>query len=195
MAEPVRVRRLTDEEGRAPLRTVRRGRNSTVKVRHALIIMASASRNTNEAIAALVAADPDTVRDVIHAFNDRGLECLDPRWADGRPRRITTDDERRTSSTSLRSGPGGWACRSPTGEPAQARRLPQPSTGRGTPGDHRPRAAAGAAAPPPHLLRRTRTWQETHAPDADAKLDRIEEVTRPFPDRCVRLRPVRAAVD
>ncbi|WP_369394572.1 transposase [Streptomyces sp. CG1] len=93
MAKPLRARRLTDEEGGALLRIVWRGRNGTIKVRRVVIIMASASGNTNEAIAALVAADPDPVRDVIHAFNERGLDCLDPKWAGGRPRRITADDE------------------------------------------------------------------------------------------------------
>jgi transposase len=95
MAEPVRARRLTDEEGRALLHIVRRGQHTTIKVRRAVIIMASASASghTNEAIAALVAAVPDTVRDVIHAFNERGLDCLNPKWAGGRPRRITADDE------------------------------------------------------------------------------------------------------
>src|SRR5919197_5901731 len=93
MAQPVRARRLTEEEGRALLRIVRRGKHGTIKVRRAMMILASASGNTNEAIAALVAADPDTVRDVLHAFNERGLDCLDPHWAGGRPRRITAQDE------------------------------------------------------------------------------------------------------
>jgi transposase len=34
----------------------------------------------------MVAADDDTVRDVIHAFNQRGLAALDAQWAGGRPR-------------------------------------------------------------------------------------------------------------
>ena len=46
------------------------------------------------AIARLVAADEDTVRDVIHAFNERGLAALDPRWAGGRPRLISDDTPR-----------------------------------------------------------------------------------------------------
>jgi Winged helix-turn helix len=33
-------------------------------------------------IARLVAADEDTVRDVIHAFNEKGLAALDPQWAE-----------------------------------------------------------------------------------------------------------------
>ncbi|GAP46193.1 integrase catalytic domain-containing protein [Streptomyces azureus] len=36
-------------------------------------------------IAQLVQADEDTVREVIHRFNELGLACLDPRWAGGRP--------------------------------------------------------------------------------------------------------------
>ena len=76
MAEPVRARRLTDEEGRRLLQITRRGKHASIRVRRALIIMASASGTTVPAIARLVAADEDTVRDVIHAFNARGLACL-----------------------------------------------------------------------------------------------------------------------
>ena len=42
------------------------------------MILASASGTPVSAIARLVAADEDTVRDVIHAFNQRGLAALDP---------------------------------------------------------------------------------------------------------------------
>src|SRR5690349_20125584 len=54
--------------------------------------MASSSGTPASAIARLVAADEDTVRDVIHAFNERGLAALDPPWAGGRPRLISDDD-------------------------------------------------------------------------------------------------------
>jgi hypothetical protein len=33
-------------------------------------------------------------------------------------------------------------------------------------------------------FQRTRTWKESKDPDKDLKLDRIEEVTSPFPHRC-----------
>jgi hypothetical protein len=33
-------------------------------------------------------------------------------------------------------------------------------------------------------FQRTRTWKDSHDPDFDAKLDRIDEVTTRFPDRC-----------
>jgi transposase len=57
-----------------------------------VIIMASASGTPVTAIARLVAADQDTVRDVIHLFNQKGLAALDPQWAGGRPRLISDDD-------------------------------------------------------------------------------------------------------
>ena len=83
MADPVRARRLSDHEGQTLTQIVRRGRGSSIRVRRATIIMASASGTPVSAIARLVAADEDTVRDVIHAFNQRGLAALDPRWAGG----------------------------------------------------------------------------------------------------------------
>src|SRR5258707_7123266 len=92
MAELVRARRLTDEEGRRLQQIVRHGKHESVRVRRAVIIMASASGTLVPAIARLVAADEDTVRDVIHAFNQKGLAALDPRWAGGRPRLISDED-------------------------------------------------------------------------------------------------------
>ncbi len=62
MAEPVRARRLSDEEGRRLLQIVRRGKHGSVRVRRAMIIMASASGTLVPAIARLVAAGEDTVR-------------------------------------------------------------------------------------------------------------------------------------
>src|SRR6188472_4212635 len=93
MAEPVRARRLTDQEGQKLQQIVRRGKHESVRVRRALIIMASASGTTVTAIAQLVQAHEDTVSDVIHAFNEKGLAALDPQWAGGRPRQITSDEE------------------------------------------------------------------------------------------------------
>src|SRR5450432_3365296 len=92
MAERVRARRLSDQEGQRLQQIVRRGKHGSIRVRRALIIMASASGTPVPAIARLVAADEDTVRDVVHAFNARGLAALDPRWAGGRPRLINDDD-------------------------------------------------------------------------------------------------------
>src|SRR5215213_7895005 len=92
MAEPVRARRLTEDEGRKLLQITRRGKHESIRVRRATIIMASASGTPVAAIARLLGAHEDTVRDVIHAFNERGLAALDPQWAGGRPRLISDDD-------------------------------------------------------------------------------------------------------
>ena len=92
MAEPVRARRLTDPEGRRLPQIVRRGKHGSVRVRRAMIIMAPASGTLVPAIARLVAAGEGTVRDVIHAFNAKGLAALDPRRAGGRPRLISDGD-------------------------------------------------------------------------------------------------------
>jgi transposase len=92
MAEPVRARRLTDQGGRRLLQIVRRGKHGSVRVRRAMIIVASASGTLVPAIARLVAAGEDTVREVIHAFNAKGLAALDPRRAGGRPRLISDGD-------------------------------------------------------------------------------------------------------
>jgi transposase len=78
VAEPVRVRRLTDQEGQRLQQIVRRGSTSSVRYRRAMMLLASAGGNRVPVIAQLVQADEDTVRDVIHRFNEIGLACLDP---------------------------------------------------------------------------------------------------------------------
>ena len=181
MAEPVRARRLTDQEGQRLLQIVRRGKHESVRVRRAMIIMASASGTLVPAIARLVAADEDTVRDVIHAFNAKGLAALDPQWAGGRPRRISDEDievivaaattrpeklGQPFTRWSLRKLADYLACR-PGGPVTIGReRLRQILHERGI------------------SFQRTRTWKESTDPDRDAKLDRIEHVTSAYPDRC-----------
>src|SRR4030081_2191209 len=96
MAERVRVRRLNDEEGRQLQRIVRRGggsEKSIVKWRRAMVVLASAGGNDVAVIARLVQTSPDRVREMIHRFNEMGMVSLDPKWAGGRPRLITTEDE------------------------------------------------------------------------------------------------------
>ncbi|MDR7279896.1 transposase [Catenuloplanes atrovinosus] len=173
---------MTQDEGRRLQQLVRRGKHDSVRVRRALIIMASASGTPVPAIARLVAAHEDTVRDVIHMFNQMGLACLNPQWAGGRPRQISEDDEAFIVATAT----------------SHPRRLGRPFTrwslrkladylaGR----DSNRRVVLS-----PERLRqllhandvswqRTRTWKESTDPDFDAKLGRIEHVTNAFPDRC-----------
>jgi transposase len=181
MAEPVRARRLTDYEGSRLLQVVRRGKHGSVRVRRAMIIMASASGTTVPAIARLVAADEDTVRDVIHLFNAKGLAALDPRWAGGRPRRISDEDAQFIVETATtRPEKLGlpfthWSLRKLAaclaGNPSRVVRA----------GRERLRQILHARG---ISFQRTRTWKESTDPDRDAKLDRIEHVITHLADRC-----------
>ena len=180
MSEPVRARRLSDEEGRRLQQIVRRGKHGSVRVRRAMIIMASASGTLVPAIARLVAADEDTVRDVIHLFNAKGLAALDPRWAGGRPRLISDEGIAViVAAATTRPEKLGlpFTCWS-------LRKLAAYLAG-GTPplriGRERLRQILHARG---ISFQRTRTWKESADPDRDAKLDRIEYVTSNFADRC-----------
>lgn len=181
MAEPVRARRLSDQEGQRLTQLVRRGRGNPIRVRRATIILASSSGTPVAAIARLVAADEDTVRDVIHAFNEKGLAALDPRWAGGRPRLISDDDIAFivTTATTRPITVGcpftHWSLRKLVGYLGRCheRRI--------VISRERLRQILREAGV---SFQRTRTWKESRDPDKDTKLDRIEHVTTRFPDRC-----------
>ena len=175
MAEPVRARRLTDQEGQRLQQIVRRGKHGSVRVRRAMIIMASASGTPVSAIARLVAADEDTVRDVVHLFNAKGLAALDPRWAGGRPRLIS-DEDTQVIVTAATTRPENL------GQPFtrwSLRKLAGYLAGRDRPvriGRERLRQILHAHG---ISFQRTRTWRESADPDRDAKLDRIEYAASP----------------
>ncbi|MEU0431914.1 IS630 family transposase [Streptomyces sp. NPDC006290] len=180
MAQPVRVRTLTKQEGQKLLRIVRRGSTSTVQFRRAMMLLASAGGNTVPVIARLVQADEDTVRDVIHKFNEIGLACLAPRWAGGRPRLLSDDDEDFVIQMAT-------TCPAKLGKPFtrwSIRKL----------ADHLRRDLARPIRIGREALRcllasrgvtfqRTKIWKKSIDPDFDAKLDRIEYVLHERPDR------------
>ncbi|GAA1535752.1 hypothetical protein GCM10009730_51160 [Streptomyces albidochromogenes] len=72
---------------------MRRGSTSSVRYRRAMMLLASAGGNPCTGHRQYMQADEDMVRDVIHRFNEIGLAALDPRWAGGRPRQLSPDDE------------------------------------------------------------------------------------------------------
>jgi len=82
-----------------------------------MVVLASAGGNTVEVIARLVQTSPDRVREMIHRFNEMGMKSLDPQWAGGRPRRITTEDEAFIVKTA-KERPERWDGPSPTGASA-----------------------------------------------------------------------------
>jgi transposase len=185
MSQRVRVRRLSDEEGRSLQRIVRRGGGQTmvsvVRYRRAMVVLASAGGNTVEVIARLVQTSPDRVREMIHRFNELGMASLDPRWAGGRPRRITIDDESfivemaRQRPSKAGAPFSHWSLR-------KLRRWLADNTARPIViSKERLRQILGRHEV---TFQRTKTWKESNDPDKEAKLDRIEEVIMHFPDRC-----------
>ncbi len=166
------------------LRLVRRGEpkqnKSVVRWRRATMILASAGGNSVPVIARLLAADEDTVREVIHRFNKIGLACLDPDWAGGRPRLLDSDDEDRVVATAT-TRPGKldqpftcWSIRKLVDYLASAPASP---------------IRIGREALRVLLQRRgitfqhTTTWKQSTDPDFDTKIDRIEDVLDHHPDR------------
>ncbi|MFI6916523.1 IS630 family transposase [Streptosporangium sp. NPDC050284] len=82
------VRALTMEEGRR-LQRITRSAKDPVKLRRAIVVLMSAQGQSASAITSLMQVSDDYVRQVVHAFNERGFEALDPKWSGGRPRRIS----------------------------------------------------------------------------------------------------------
>src|SRR5712691_8862811 len=89
MAERVRVRPISNEEGNRLLRIVRRGKGSVVTWRRAQMVLLSAQAMDVAKIAQVTFTSEDRVRDVIHNFNADGFDALYPRYACGRPPKFT----------------------------------------------------------------------------------------------------------
>jgi transposase len=89
VAERVRVREISNEEGNRLLRIVRRSSGSVVTWRRAQMVLLSAQGMDVAQIAQVTFTSPDRVREVIHNFNRDGFDALYPRYAGGRPPRFT----------------------------------------------------------------------------------------------------------
>ena len=169
-----------DAVPRTSQQIVRRGSMSTVRYRRATMLLASAGGNRVSVIAQLVAADEDTVRDVIHSFDRIGLAALDLHWAGSRPRQISSDHEdfvvqtATTRPTRLGQPFTHWSIRK---LPAYLHTVPGRAIGLG-------REALHCLLARNHVtFQRTSTWKESTDPDNDTKLNRIEYVLEHFPDR------------
>jgi transposase len=184
MAERVRVRRLRDDEGRQLQRIVRRGGGrsdkSIVKWRRAMVVLASAGGNDVAVIARLVATSPDRVWEMIHRFNELGMRSLDPRWAGGRPRQITTTDRELIVKTatcrprSLGQLFTRWSIRK-LADYLGSKRGPQVKVGR--------ERLRQILAEEDITFQRTKTWKESPDPARDEKLARIEWLLEHARDR------------
>jgi transposase len=81
------VRDLSMAEGQK-LQRITRTAKDPVKLRRAIVVLMSAQGQAVSDIVDLLQVDDGYVRDVIHAFNERGFGALDPKWsgAGHRPR-------------------------------------------------------------------------------------------------------------
>jgi hypothetical protein len=101
VAERVRVRDVTGEEGNRLLRIVRRSSGSVVTWRRAQMVLLSAQGMDVSAIAQVTFTSHDRVRDVLHGFNLDGFDSLYPRYAGGRPPSFTLVQRREIKQVPL----------------------------------------------------------------------------------------------
>ncbi|MFC5959057.1 IS630 family transposase [Streptomyces pratens] len=100
------VRPVSMEEGRR-LQRISRTAKDPVRLRRAIVVLMSAQGQTVKDITSLMQVGEDYVRDVIHAFNERGFDALDPKWSGGRPRTIS-DEVREHICLIARTSPADW---------------------------------------------------------------------------------------
>lgn len=86
------VRTISDYEGRKLAQILRRS-TSSVKVRRAQVILASAQGMKVPEIARLTHLCEHYVRKLIHRFDEEGLRSLEPRFNGGRPPEITEEQK------------------------------------------------------------------------------------------------------
>lgn len=145
-----------------------------------MVVLASAGGNDVAAIARLVQTSPDRVREMIHRFNDLGMRSLDPQWAGGRPRQITTTDRAlivktaRTRPTTLGRPFTHWSVRK------LADYLATRKGRKVTVGRERLRQILIAEG---ITFQRTKTWKESPDPLKEQKLARIEWLLEHARDR------------
>ncbi len=101
MAERVRVREISNDEGNRLLKIVRRSSGSIVTWRRAQIVLWSAQGMDVSQIAPLAFTSPDRVREVIHNFNADGFDSLYPKYAGGRPPKFSAEQRAQIKKIAL----------------------------------------------------------------------------------------------
>ncbi|MEU9836377.1 helix-turn-helix domain-containing protein [Streptosporangium sp. NPDC048047] len=100
------VRPFSMEEGRK-LQRITRSAKDQVKLRRAIVVMMSGQGRSGPDITSLMQVSDNYVRDVIHAFNERGFDALDPKWSGGRPPTIS-EQTREYICLIARTVPAEW---------------------------------------------------------------------------------------
>jgi hypothetical protein len=182
VAEPVRARRLTDQEGRKLQQIVRRGRHESIRVRRAMMIMALAFGDHGPGDRA---AGRRRTRTPSATSSTPSTNKGWSRWTLSGREAVPARSQLRTRSSSSRRPPHlrpGWdAPFTHWSVRKLADHLDNNTLRHVKIGRERLRQLLRTHG---ISFQRTRTWKESTDPDKDAKLDRIEEVTSKSPDRC-----------
>lgn len=100
------VRSLSMIEGRK-LQRISRTAKEPVRLRRAIVVLMSAQGQAVRDITSLMQVSEDYVRGVIHAFNERGFDALDPKWSGGRPK-VIGEQLRERICLIARTSPSDW---------------------------------------------------------------------------------------
>ena len=156
------------EEGGKLARITRTAKNP-VRMRRAIMVMMSAQGQTVRDITSLLQVSDDYLRDVIHAFNERGFDALDPKPSGGRPRKIGEQIRWWICAIARTPPPTGVSPRSRPGRcpscvsTCWARASWRRSAARRT----------GASCAPRGVLADDQTWKASTDPDFIAKMRRV----------------------
>lgn len=100
------VRSVSMEDGRK-LQRISRTAKDPVRLRRAIVVLMSAQGQAVRDITSLMQVSDDYVRGVIHAFNERGFDALDPKWSGGRPK-VIGEQLRERICLIARTSPADW---------------------------------------------------------------------------------------
>jgi len=134
----------------------------------AAILLASNVGTPVPQIAAMWMTDESHVRKVIHEFNERGLDSLDPDYRGGRPRRITCEQRRQAVAVAGARPDSQGAPLTRWSLPRLADHLAEHGVLEISPA-HLGRVLADAGL----SFQRTRTWKASPDPDYEAKAARV----------------------
>jgi transposase len=172
VAEPVRVRAISNEEGNRLLRILRRGSGSVVTWRRAQMILLSAQAMDVPQIAQVTFTSEDRVRDVIHNFNADGFDALYPRYKGGRPPKFTAAERAQIKRIAL-------------GRPADhdlpfstwsLSKLADYLVDKGVVEDISHEGLRALLRAEGVSFQRLKTWKQSNDPDFEAKKNRVLEV-------------------
>ena len=168
------VRELSPQEG-ARLKSISRRARYQARRERAMILLASATGMSAPQIAGLVRTDESHVRKVIHAFNERGFDSLDPDYRGGRPKKTTPEQRDRIVAVARARPDTQGVALTRWSLPKLAAHL----AGMGIELSEEALRQALIAAGLSH--QRTRSWKWSPDPDFASKAGRVLGLYRPSP--------------